>query len=74
MAPIVIPTSSNGYDDSGSEGWGEGSGGFESAEGSGGPEWVWIGVRASVVGFFFFFGFETLGLCSVFVWCEDERK
>ena len=55
MAPIVIPTSSNGYDDSGSEGWGEGSGGFESAEGSGGPEWVWIGVRASVVGFFFFF-------------------
>ena len=53
MAPIVIPTSSNGYDDSGSEGWGEGSDGFESAEGSGGPEWVWIGVRASVVGFFF---------------------
>ena len=21
-----------------------------------------------------FFGFETLGLCYVFVWCEDERK
>ena len=55
MAPIVIPTSSNGYDDSGSEGWGVGSDRFESAVGSGGPEWVWIGVRASVVGFFFFF-------------------
>ena len=55
--------------------WGEGSDGFESAEGSSGPEWVWIGMRALVVGFFFFFfGFDTLGLCSIFIWCEDERK
>ena len=73
MAPIVILMSSDGFDEGGSVGWGEGFDGFESAEGSGGPEWVWIGVWASVVGFFFF-GFETLGLCSVFVWCEDERK
>ena len=40
MAPIMIPTSSDGFDDGGSVGWGEGFDGFKSAEGSGGPEWV----------------------------------
>ena len=78
MAPIMIPTSSDGFDDGGSVGWGEGSDGFGSTKGSGGPKWVWIGVKASVVGFFFFFffwgGFLTFGLCSVFVWREDEIK
>ena len=40
-----------------------------------------VGFFGGVVGFFcmfdqsfFFFWFETLRLCSVFVWCEDERK
>ena len=77
MAPIMIPTSSDGFDDGGSVGWGEGSDGCGSTKGSGGPKWVWIGMKASVVGFFFFFwggGFETFGLCSVFVWREDEIK
>ena len=55
MAPIMIPTSSDGFDDGGSVGWGEGSDGFGSTKGSGGPKWVWIGMKASVVGFFFFF-------------------
>ena len=40
MAPIVILMSSDGFDEGGSVGWGEGFDGFESAEGSGGPEWV----------------------------------
>ena len=40
MAPIVILMSSDGFDEGGSVGWGEGFDGLESAEGSGGPEWV----------------------------------
>ena len=70
MAPIMIPTSSDGFDDGGSVGWGEGSDGFGSTKGSGGPKWVWIGVKASVVGFFFFFwGGGILKFWIVFNFC-----
>ena len=40
--------------------------------------WWWVSLEvwwvsfACLISLFFFF--ETLRLCSVFVWCEDERK
>ena len=34
----------------------------------------WVSFACLISLSFLFFGFETLGLCYVFVWCEDERK
>ena len=38
-----------------------------------GHRW-WVSFACLISLSFLFLGFETLGLCYVLVWCEDERK
>ena len=39
-----------------------------------GHRW-WVSFACLIsLSFLFFFGFETLGLCYVLVWCEDKRR